>query len=171
MLSNPPSPSPTVSDGRSSHDSVWECRTAGSDLGTDGVSGEDTPVLLDSPQPPSGAETNGSGGEVATLSEGRAASELEEGRSPVEEAGHEVEEAEVEELGSTVEEGEEAALALGVPASESELAWLHHQPGGSQNDGCHSVPEHVDASMSTPERLTAESSSTSEWNVHCQPTQ
>lgn len=180
MLSTPSPPTPTVSDGRSSHESVWECHTAGSDLGTDGVSGEDTPVLLNSPEPPAGVETNGNGGEVATLSEGRAASELEEGRSPVEEAGHEVEGAEVEELGSTVEEGEEAALALGVPSAESDLAWLKQasvdlpeglQPGGSQDNGSHSIPEHVDASISMPESLAAEASGTREWDVHCQSTQ
>lgn len=172
-------PLPVVSDGRSSHESMWECHTAGSDLGTDGVSGEDTPALLNSLEPLAGVETNGidrRGGEIVTLTEGRAALELEEGRSPVEEAGHEVEGVEDEELGSTVEEGEEAALALGVPSSaEPDLSWLpikqasadhsevDHQPRGSQDDGSNNVPEHIEASISMPESQATEVSSTGEW--------
>lgn len=179
-------PLPAVSDDRSSHESLWECHTPGSDLGTDGVSGEDTPVLLKSLEPLVEVETNGidrRGGEVVTLLEDRAALELEEGRSPVEEAGHEVEGAEDEELGSTVEEGEEAALALGVLSTESDLPWLPikqasvdhseggHQPCESQDDGSNNVLEFVEASISMPETQDIEVSSTREWDVHCRSAQ
>lgn len=152
-----------MSDGSS-----WECHSAGSDLGTDG-----TPALLQFLQPLPGLETNGidrRGGEI--LTEDGAPLELGEGRCPVEEAGHEAEGVEDEELGSTVEEGEEAALALGVTATDSHLPWLpikqasadlseagRHQPGESQDDGSDHEPEHVEAS--TPESR----SSTGEWNV------
>ncbi|XP_034085569.1 coiled-coil domain-containing protein 149-A isoform X1 [Gymnodraco acuticeps] len=148
--------------------SSWECHSAGSDLGTDG-----TPALLQILQPLPGLETNGidrRDGEI--LTEDGAPLELGEGRSPVEEAGHEVEGVEDEELGSTVEEGEEAALALGVTATDSHLPWLpikqasadlseagRHQPGESQDDGSDHEPEHVEAS--TPESR----SSTGEWDV------
>ncbi|KAJ4948725.1 hypothetical protein JOQ06_020250 [Pogonophryne albipinna] len=148
--------------------SSWECHSAGSDLGTDG-----TPALLQILQPLPGLGTNGidrRGGEI--LTEDGAPLELGEGRSPVEEAGHEVEGVKDEELGSTVEEGEEAALALGVTATDSHLPWLpiklasadlseagRHQPGESQDDGSDHEPEHVEAS--TPESR----SSTGEWDV------
>ncbi|KAF3836990.1 hypothetical protein F7725_004454 [Dissostichus mawsoni] len=148
--------------------SSWECHSAGSDRGTDG-----TPALLQILQPLPGLETNGidrRGGEI--LTEDGAPLELGEGRSPVEEGGHEVEGVEDEELGSTVEEGEEAALALGVTATDSHLPWLpikqasadlpeagRHQPGESQDDGSDHEPEHVEAS--TPESR----SSTGEWDV------
>ncbi|XP_044040669.1 coiled-coil domain-containing protein 149-A isoform X2 [Siniperca chuatsi] len=176
-------PPKVVSDDRSSHESLWECHTAGSDLGTDGVSREDTPALLNSLEPLVGVETNGidrRGGEIVTLTEDRASLELEDGRSPVEEAGHEVEGVEDEELGSTVEEGEEAALALGVPSTESDLPWLQikqasvdnsevgHQPCQSQDDGSNNVPEHVEASTSIPENQAREVSRTGEWDIHCQ---
>ncbi|XP_070710491.1 coiled-coil domain-containing protein 149-A [Pempheris klunzingeri] len=175
-------PLKVVSDDRSSHESLWECHNAGSDLGTDGVSREDTPALLDSLEPLAGVETNGidrRGGEIVTLTEDRASLELEEGRSPVEEAGHEVEGAEDEELGSTVEEGEEAALALGVQPTESDLSWLpikqacvdrsagDHQPGESQDDGANNAPEHIKASLPIPEKQATGISSTGEWvDVH-----
>lgn len=177
---------PAVSDDRSSHESSWECRTAGSDLGTDGVSMENTPALLSSLEPLGGVETNGIDrreGEIVTLTEDRAALELEEGRSPVEEAGHEVEGVEDEELGSTVEEGEEAELALDVPPSESDLSWLSirqasvnhsevgHLPCKPQDDGSSNVPEHVEASESIPENRATDISSTEDWNVHCQSVQ
>ncbi|KAE8277604.1 Coiled-coil domain-containing protein 149-B [Larimichthys crocea] len=164
-------PPKVVSDDRSSHESLWECHIAGSDLGTDGVSREDTPALLNSLEPLVGVETNGidrRGGEIVTLTEDGAALELEEGQSPVEEAGHEVEGVEDEELGSTVEEGEEAALALGAPSTESDLSWLPikqasidhsdvgHQPCESQDDGSHNVPEHVEALISIPENPDTE---------------
>ncbi|XP_038586588.1 coiled-coil domain-containing protein 149-A isoform X2 [Micropterus salmoides] len=174
-------PPKVVSDNRSSHESLWECHTTGSDLGTDGVGREDTPALLNSLEPLVGVETNGidrRGGEIVTLTEDRVSLELEEGRSPVEEAGHEVEGVE-DELGSTVEEGEEAALALGVPSSESDLPWLRlrqasvesevgHQPCESQDNGSNNVPEHVETSISAPENQAPEASSTGEWDVHCQ---
>ncbi|XP_076581340.1 coiled-coil domain-containing protein 149-A isoform X1 [Chaetodon auriga] len=176
-------PPKVVSGDRSSHESLWECHTAGSDLGTDGVSREDAPALLNSLEPLVGLETNGidrRGGEMVTLTEDGAALELEEGRSPVEEAGHEVEGVEDEELGSTVEEGEEAALALNVPSTESDLPWppikrasVDHseavrQPREPQDDGSSNAPEHVETSISGPENQTTEVSSTEEWDVHCQ---
>lgn len=179
-------PFPVVSDDRSSHESLWECHIAGSDLGTDGVSREDTPALLNSLEPLVGVETNGidrRGGEIVTLTEDGAALELEEGQSPVEEAGHEVEGVEDEELGSTVEEGEEAALALGAPSTESDLSWLPikqasvdhsdvgHQPCESQDDGSHNVPEHVEALISIPENPDTEASSRAEWHVQCRSAQ
>lgn len=172
-------PLPVVSDDRSSHESLWECHTAGSDLGTDGVSREDTPALLNSLEPLVGVEANGidrRGGEIVTLTEDGAAIELEEGRSPVEEAGHEVEGVELdEELGSTVEEGEEAALALGVPSTESDLSWLlikqapvdhsavDYKPSESEDRGSNNVPEHIEASVSIPENQATEGASTGEW--------
>ncbi|KAE8279041.1 Coiled-coil domain-containing protein 149-B [Larimichthys crocea] len=179
-------PPKVVSDDRSSHESLWECHIAGSDLGTDGVSREDTPALLNSLEPLVGVETNGidrRGGEIVTLTEDGAALELEEGQSPVEEAGHEVEGVEDEELGSTVEEGEEAALALGAPSTESDLSWLPikqasidhsdvgHQPCESQDDGSHNVPEHVEALISIPENPDTEASSRGEWHVQCRSAQ
>ncbi|XP_029311286.1 coiled-coil domain-containing protein 149-A isoform X1 [Cottoperca gobio] len=144
-------------------------KVASHDLGTDGVSGEDAPALLENLEPLLGVETNGidsRGGEI--LMEDGAAFDLEEGRSPVEEAGHEVEGVEDEELGSTVEEGEEAALALGVASTDSDLAWLpmqqasmdhsevgHHQLRQSQDDASN---EHIEASV-------PESQSTGEWDI------
>ncbi|XP_022051887.1 coiled-coil domain-containing protein 149-A isoform X1 [Acanthochromis polyacanthus] len=175
-------PPKVLSDDRSSHESSWECHTAGTDLGTDGVSREDTPALLNSLEPLEGVETNGidrRGGEMVTLMEDPVAAELEEGRSPVEEAGHEVEGVEDEELGSTVEEGEEAALALDAPPTESDLHWLSiekatvnhaevgHWPCESQDNGSDDVPEHEEGSVSIPESQAAEVSSTGEWDIHC----
>lgn len=119
-------PPKAVPDNRSSHESSWESHTAGSDLGTDGVSREDTPALLSSLVPLVGVQMNGidrSEGDM-TLTEEGALVELGEGRSPVEEAGHEEEEADDEGLCCTVEEGEEAALALDAPPSEPDLSWL-----------------------------------------------
>ena len=170
-------PLPVVSDDRSSHESSWERHTAGSDLGTDGVSGEDAPALLDSLDPLVAVETNGidrRGGEIVTLTEDGASLEPEEGRSPVEEAGHEEEGVEDEELGSTVEEGEEAALALGVTPTEPDLPWLPieqasvdhsevgHRPFG---DASNHVPEHAGSSKSTPEKQSTEVSNTGEWDI------
>ncbi|XP_068569558.1 coiled-coil domain-containing protein 149-A isoform X2 [Cebidichthys violaceus] len=151
-------PPKVVSDDRSSHESSWECHTAGSDLGTDGVSREDAPALLNSLEPLVGVETNGidrRGGEIVTLTEDGALIELEEGRSPVEEAGHEVEGVEDEELGSTVEEGEEAALALGVASTESDLPWLPNEQAS----------EHVEASLSVPESQRTEVSNAGGWDI------
>lgn len=174
---------PSMSDDRSSHGSPWECHTTGSDLGTDGVSGEGTPALLNSLDSLGVVETNGierRGGEIVSLTEDEAALQLEEGRSPVEEAGHEVEGVEDEELGSTVEEGEEAALALDAPLTESDLSWLpikqtsvdqsevgHHlEDGGSNN-----LPERVEASVSVPVNQATEVSGTKEWDIHCRSAQ
>ncbi|KAF3697987.1 Coiled-coil domain-containing protein 149-B [Channa argus] len=160
---------------RSPHESPWECHTAGSDLGTDGVRGEETPALLNS------LETNGierRGGETVSLTEDDAALQLEEGRSPVEEAGHEVEGVEDEELGSMVEEGVEAALALDAPTTDSDLSWLPikqasvdqsevgHHACQSQDDGCNNASEHVEASVSVPENQATE-----EWDIHCRSAQ
>lgn len=160
-------PLPAVSD-----ESLWECRTAGGDLGTDGVGGEDAPVLFSSPDRPAGAETNGIDGR---REEDRAATGPQKERSPVEEAGHEVEEAEDEELGSTVEEGEEAALALGVLSPEPDLPWLPvrrvsvdcseevPQPCGSQDDG--SGDEREEPSIPTTETPETEVSCSRESAV------
>uniref|UniRef100_A0A3Q3INS8 Coiled-coil domain containing 149 n=1 Tax=Monopterus albus TaxID=43700 RepID=A0A3Q3INS8_MONAL len=172
----------SLPDDRGSHESPWECHTTGSDLGTDGLSVGDTPALLNNLDPLVGVETNGidrRGRDIVTLTEDRAAFQLEEGRSPVEEAGHEVEGAEDEELGCTVEEGEEAALALDVPPAASDLPWLSvkqpfvdqsdmgHQPCESQDDGFDGVPEHVEASVSVPEKQATDVSGAGEWDVHC----
>lgn len=95
--------------------------------------------------PPAGAETDGPGGRAAgavTLTEEPVVPELEEGRSPVEEAGHEEEGAEDEELGSTVEEGEEAAVALGALSAGSGFPWLEH---GGPEEGGNADPERTDA--------------------------
>ncbi|CAI5668668.1 unnamed protein product [Oreochromis niloticus] len=175
-------PPKVLLDDRSSHESSWECHTAGADLGTDGVSREDAPALLSSLETLDRVETNGidrRGGELVTLTED-AGVELEEGRSPVEEAGHEIEGVDDdEELSSTVEEGEEAALALDVPPTESDLQWLSikqasvshsevgQQPCESQNSESDNVPEHEEASVSVPESQAAEVSSTGEWDVQC----
>lgn len=174
---------PVLLDDRSSHESSWECHTAGADLGTDGVSREDAPALHSSLETLDRVETNGidrRGGELVTLTED-AGAELEEGRSPVEEAGHEIEgvDDDDEELGSTVEEGEEAALALDAPQTESDLQWLSikqasvshsevgQRPCESQNSESDNVPEHEEASVSAPESQAAEVSSTREWDVQC----
>ncbi|XP_031706618.1 coiled-coil domain-containing protein 149-A isoform X2 [Anarrhichthys ocellatus] len=173
-------PPRVVSDDRSSHESSWECHTAGSDLGTDGVSREDAPALLNSLEPLVGVETNGidrRGGEIVTLTEDGALIELEDGQSPVEEAGHEVEGVEDEELGSTVEEGEEAALALGVASTESDLPWLPNvrasvdqsevgrQPCNSRDARSNHAPEHVETSQSIPETQRTEVSNAGGWDM------
>ncbi|XP_060922115.1 coiled-coil domain-containing protein 149-A [Limanda limanda] len=155
-------PPKAVSGNRSSEESLWECHTAGSDLGTDGVGGDDTPALLNSLEQLAGVEMNGidgrGGGERAALME-----DGEEGRSPVEEAGHEVEGMEDEELESTVEEGEEA-LALDVPPTESERPCLPMEQASSESNN---VTEHVKASVSAPEDQATEVLSTVEWDIHC----
>ncbi|KAF7664787.1 hypothetical protein LDENG_00165820 [Lucifuga dentata] len=167
-------------DNRSVDESSWECRTAGSNLGTDGVGREDTPALLGSPEALEGMEMNGierRGGEIVTLRQEQAPLELGDGRSPVEEAGHEEEGVEDEELGSTVEEGEEAALALDVSRSHSGLQWLpvvqtsdHSEVSPvlskSQDDGSNIVPGSVETLKSNPFGQ-APDSSTEEWDIHC----
>ncbi|XP_056882054.1 coiled-coil domain-containing protein 149-A isoform X3 [Takifugu flavidus] len=140
---------------RSSHDSWWGSGAAGSDPGTDGVSGGDAPVLLG---PLAGAETDGTGGRATgavTLTEEPSVPELGEGRSPVEEAGHEEEGAEDEELGSTVEEGEEAAVALGALSAGAGFPWLPGKHGGP-DEGGNADPERTDAAMSTERPGTRE---------------
>lgn len=81
------------------------------------------------------AETDGGGGRatgVVTPSGEGSVLELEQGRSPVEEAGQEEERAEDEELSSAVEEGEEAAVALGaLSAAAEDLPWLPVKAAGS----------------------------------------
>ncbi|XP_029695869.1 A-kinase anchor protein 9-like isoform X2 [Takifugu rubripes] len=140
---------------RSSHDSWWGSGAAGSDPGTDGVSGGDAPVLLG---PLAGAETDGTGGRATgavTLTEEPSVPELGEGRSPVEEAGHEEEGAEDEELGSAVEEGEEAAVALGALSAGAGFPWLPGKHGGP-DEGGNADPERTDAAMSTERPGTRE---------------
>ncbi|XP_061619137.1 coiled-coil domain-containing protein 149-A isoform X1 [Phyllopteryx taeniolatus] len=93
-----------LSHDTSFHESLWECHTASSDLGTDGA-----PQLA-------AVQTNGidgRGGNPATSAE-------EHGPSPVEEAGREAEE---EDPAATVEEGEEAAVALDASPGRSRLSW------------------------------------------------
>ncbi|KAM8898978.1 coiled-coil domain-containing protein 149-A isoform 2-T2 [Spinachia spinachia] len=173
-------PHKVVSGDRSSHESPWGNHTAGSDRGTDGVSGEDAPALLGSLEPLVGVETSGidkRGGGMVTLTEDAAIFELEEGRSPVEEAGHELEGGEAEELGSTVEEGEEAALALGVTSPEAELPWLPteqvfvdhlevgRQPHKSQEGASNPTCERVDASLSIPKSPPADVRNTGRWDI------
>lgn len=178
---------PVLSDDRtgSLQASSRECDTAGSNRGADGVNREDTPVPFDSPEPREGAEKNlidRRGAEIVTLIEEQAASDLEEGRSPVEEEGHEEEADEDEELGSAVEEGEEAALALDVPPTEveSDISWLpivQASLGHSREAGplpCHSLEEgshHMPGTEEVPNSILAcqapDSSSTNR-NLHCQ---
>ncbi|XP_040038621.2 coiled-coil domain-containing protein 149-A isoform X2 [Gasterosteus aculeatus] len=173
-------PHKVVSGDRSSHESPRGNHSAGSDLGTDGVSGEDAPALLGSLGPLLGAETNGidkRGGGIVTLAEVGATFEPEEGRSPVEEAGHELEGFEDEELGSAVEEGEEAALALGVTSAEAELPRLPReqassgdsevgrQPRKSQDGGSNPTPERADASLSVPQSRPTDVRSTGGWDI------
>ncbi|XP_029944014.1 coiled-coil domain-containing protein 149-A [Salarias fasciatus] len=177
-------PLKVLSDNRSSYESSWECHTAGSDLGTDGVGGEDAPAPLNSLDPLEGAETNGidrRGGETVTLMEERVAAGLEEGRSPVEESGREVEGAEDEELGSAVEEGEEAALALDAPLSESDVqtpsekhaavsqSAAVHLPRESQDGVSNNTPDYEEASPPLPQSKVTELSSSCEWESHCPP--
>lgn len=169
---------PVLSDDRSSHESSWECHTAGTDLGTDGIGREDAPALLNSLEPLEGAETNGIDRrrvELVTLTDPEAV-KPEEGRSPVEEAGREVEGVEDEDLGSTVEEGEEAVLALDVTPTESDLQWLsleqasvNHsevgrppcEPEGSGSNNVHELEE-----VSNPKSESEEVSSKGEWDFH-----
>ncbi|KAM4714305.1 coiled-coil domain-containing protein 149-like isoform 1-T1 [Anableps anableps] len=163
-----------LKDDRSSHESSWECRTAGSDLGTDGASREDAPALLSSPDPFAGVETDGIDGregETVTL---RDDPELEDERSPVEEAGREEEGVEDEELGSSVEEGEEAALALDLRPTESKLQWLSiaqtsisYSEVSCQDRESNDALEHEEASASIPKSQVTEGQSNTEWDIHC----
>ncbi|CAL1591161.1 unnamed protein product [Knipowitschia caucasica] len=166
-------PPKVTADGRSAHESSWESHTAGSDLGTDGVSREDTPALLSSLDPLVGLEMNGIDRTQrdTTPTEG-ALVELGDGRSPVEEAGHAEESVDDdEELCSTVEEGEEAALALDAPPSEPDLSWLSLRA----SPGDHSIVHHVNGSNWDPEprrepdpvleRQTADVSNVTNWDI------
>lgn len=164
-----------MSDDRSSHESLWECHTTGSDLGTDGISREDAPAALDILQPLVGVETNGNDGrvdDIVTLTgQDGDRPAVEEGRSPVEEAGREVEGVEDEELGYSVEEGEEAALALGASSNDSDLSWLQikrtdfdqsegkHLPCDFRDDESDNAAECVEGLMSAPESQATEMSS------------
>ncbi|KAK6292084.1 hypothetical protein J4Q44_G00378690 [Coregonus suidteri] len=166
--------------------SSWERATAGGDFGADGFGGEGAP------EPSDGAEANcvclsdRRGVEIVTLSEEQAASELEEGRSPVEEEGHEVKVEEDEELGSTVEEGEEAALALDAPPLEveSDLGNLPQLPVRQAtidytleagHSICHAqaveptgLPETEDASKPASIFKTPDWGGIDGWDLHCQ---
>lgn len=95
------------------------------------------------------------------------AQEPDEGRSPVEEAGREVEGAEDEDLASTVEEGEEAALALGVPPPAPEFPWLPVSQI-SEEEGDQDAQE---TSVSVPENQASEASNAGEWDAHCRSPQ
>lgn len=172
-----------MSDDRTGSSQTSSRHTACSSLGADGIRREDAPAPFNGPEPPGGAETNGidrRGAEIVTLTEEQAAVELEEGRSPVEEAGREVEGVEDEELGSTVEEGEEAALALDVPPTESDLPWLPvvqesvvhtqdagHVPCKSQDKGSNNIPGPEEASDSIALHPASDCSTTEEWDIHC----
>ncbi|XP_014886484.1 coiled-coil domain-containing protein 149-A isoform X4 [Poecilia latipinna] len=163
-----------LKDDRSSHESSWECRTAGSDLGTDGAGREDAPALLSGADPFAGMETDGIDGregEIVTL---RDDPEPEDERSPVEEAGREEEGAEDEELGSSVEEGEEAALALDLRLTESKLQWLsiaqtsvRYSEVSCQDRESNDALEHEEASASIPKSQATEGQSNTEWDIHC----
>ncbi|XP_032437955.1 coiled-coil domain-containing protein 149-like isoform X3 [Xiphophorus hellerii] len=163
-----------LKDDRSSHESSWECRTAGSDLGTDGASREDAPALLSSADPFAGVETDGIDGREGEIMTLRDDPEPEDERSPVEEAGREEEGAEDEELGSSVEEGEEAALALDLRLTESKLQWLsiaqnsvRHSEVSCQDRESNDALEHEEASASIPKSQATEGQSNTEWDIHC----
>lgn len=167
---------PNVSDSRGPDELLWECHTPGSDLGTDGVSGEATPALLNSVETLAGLERNEvdrSGRERVTLMVDEAGKEeLDQQRSPVEEAGQEVEGIEDEELCSTVEEGEEAALALDVQPNELELPWTLNvrslcgrTEAGHKRSVTQDTESHEQPSTPTPEHQASEASSTVECAI------
>ncbi|XP_043953306.1 coiled-coil domain-containing protein 149-A isoform X1 [Gambusia affinis] len=163
-----------LKDDRSSHESSWECRTAGSDLGTDGASREDAPALLSSADPFAGVETDGIDGREGEIMTLRDDSEPEDERSPVEEAGREEEGAEDEELGSSVEEGEEAALALDLRLTETKLQWLsiaqtsvRYSEVSCQDRESNDALEHEETSASIPKSQATEGQSNTEWDIHC----
>ncbi|XP_028330924.1 coiled-coil domain-containing protein 149-A isoform X2 [Gouania willdenowi] len=175
QLSTPPSVQPPKgrSNYTSSHELSWDCHTTGS-------SREDSPALRI--EPSEQMETNGIDGlvgEIVTPLEDSDTIELEDGRSPVEEAGCEIEEAEDDELGSMVEEGEEAALALDAPPTESELQWQSikqaaalHSEGlslscESVNNEFNEVTKHEEALVSMAENQTTEELGAGEWDIHC----
>uniref|UniRef100_A0A1A8AY41 Coiled-coil domain containing 149a n=1 Tax=Nothobranchius furzeri TaxID=105023 RepID=A0A1A8AY41_NOTFU len=161
----------SLPDDRSPHESSWVHCTAGSNLGTDGVSRGDAPALLSSLDPLEGElQMNGidrRGGEIVTLVNDP---ELGDGRSPVEEAGREVEDVEDVELGSNVEEGEEAAVALDVRPTESPLHWI----AVGQSSLCHSDVSqdgewnggHDEGSTSVPVSQTTDGSNETDWDLN-----
>uniref|UniRef100_A0A1A8JIY6 Coiled-coil domain containing 149a n=2 Tax=Nothobranchius kuhntae TaxID=321403 RepID=A0A1A8JIY6_NOTKU len=160
-----------LKDDRSPHESSWVHCTAGSNLGTDGVSRGDAPALLSSLDPLEGElQMNGidrRGGEIVTLVNDP---ELGDGRSPVEEAGREVEDVEDVELGSNVEEGEEAAVVLDVRPTESPLHWI----AVGQSSLCHSDVSqdsesnggHDEGSTSVPVSQTTDGSNETDWDLN-----
>ncbi|XP_014861598.1 PREDICTED: coiled-coil domain-containing protein 149 isoform X3 [Poecilia mexicana] len=163
-----------LKDDRSSHESSWECRTAGSDLGTDGAGREDAPALLSGADPFAGVETDGIDGREGDIVTLRDDPEPEDERSPVEEAGREEEGAEDEEPGSSVEEGEEAALALDLRLTESKLQWLsiaqtsvRYSEVSCQDRESNDALEHEEASASIPKSQPTEGQSNTEWDIHC----
>lgn len=100
--------------------------------------------------------------------------ELEDERSPVEEAGREEEGVEDEELGSSVEEGEEAVLALDLRPTESKLQWLSiaqtsvsYLEVSCQDGESNDALEHEEASASIPRSQATEGQSNTEWDIHC----
>ncbi|XP_041724189.1 coiled-coil domain-containing protein 149 isoform X3 [Coregonus clupeaformis] len=166
--------------------SSWERATAGGDFGADGFGGEGAPEPSDRAEANCVCLSDRRGVEIVTLSEEQAASELEEGRSPVEEEGHEVKVEEDEELGSTVEEGEEAALALDAPPLEveSDLGNLPQLPVRQAtidytleagHSICHAqaveptgLPETEDASKPASIFKTPDWGGIDGWDLHCQ---
>ncbi|XP_024144264.1 coiled-coil domain-containing protein 149-A isoform X3 [Oryzias melastigma] len=155
-------------DNRSSRESSWECPAAGTDLSTDGVSRGDTPALLNILDPLAEVESADRRGEQTVTLTGDP--ELEDGQSPVEEAGREAEVSEDEDLCSTVEEGEEAAEALDAPPSESELQWLTMERASVKRLRDGHLPnrdESREVSALTPTREVVEESSRTEQDDTC----
>ncbi|KAF6738309.1 Coiled-coil domain-containing protein 149-B [Oryzias melastigma] len=155
-------------DNRSSRESSWECPAAGTDLSTDGVSRGDTPAHLNILDPLAEVESADRRGEQTVTLTGDP--ELEDGQSPVEEAGREAEVSEDEDLCSTVEEGEEAAEALDAPPSESELQWLTMERASVKRLRDGHLPnrdESREVSASTPTREVVEESSRTEQDDTC----
>ncbi|KAL0970323.1 hypothetical protein UPYG_G00240460 [Umbra pygmaea] len=173
----------------SSGPSSWELTAAGGGVGADGVAEEGAPDRIE------GAETNckrmsdRQGEDTVTLTEEEVARVTEDGRSPVEEEGHEVEVEEDGELASAVEEGEEAALALDTPPLEAESnsgdlpqltempASIDHAPdtGHSANQtravNPSGLPGCEDASKPPSTFKTPDWHGTEGWDLHCQSEQ
>ncbi|RVE60634.1 hypothetical protein OJAV_G00182920 [Oryzias javanicus] len=157
-------------DNRSSRESSWEGPASGTDLSTDGVSRGDTPALLNILDPLAGVGAADRRGEQTVTLTGDP--ELEDGQSPVEEAGHEVEVSEDEDLCPTVEEGEEAAEALDAPHSESELQWLSMERASVRRSRDNHLPnqnqdELQEVSALTPKKEVVEESGRTEQDDTC----
>ncbi|XP_068611945.1 coiled-coil domain-containing protein 149-A [Brachionichthys hirsutus] len=156
----PPAPAPTVVlDDGSSPESLWERHGGGGDHGTDGGGREDVPAA--------GVDTNGNdgtAGDVVTPTVRDDDGPMEEGRSPVEEAGREVEGAVDEELVSTVEEGEEAALALSPTPAETPRSWLPMKRSHFQSEADHRPCESQEGGANVSEDLSVPCSAA--WDVH-----